>query len=292
VQDALLKALLQWPYSGIPENPGGWLFHVARNGALDVLRRNLSFQTPSDAVALELRRVADITDLDPALVEDDELRMVFMCCHPSLPRDARVALSLKTVGGFSVGEIARAFLAAEPTIAQRLVRAKRLVRDLQLTLELPSAADLTSRLDSVLEVIYLLFNEGYAAHTGEELIRTDLCNEALRLARLVANSPRTTDPAAHAVAVLIAFQGWTRSSRSNASRRCRATTFCLPSRRGFSASSVTRLAPRSPIGSRSSAAAASRSGGFCFAGSSSCSDAARSDNFGDNLRRSEEVRRR
>ena len=205
VQDALVKALQQWPYSGIPDNPAGWLFRVARNGALDALRRHASFR---DKVAVLARQLSeDVCDpVDESVLEDDELRMVFMCCHPSLPRDARVALSLKTVGGFSVTEIARAFLAAESTIAQRLVRAKRQIRDLGLTLELPSRHSYGERLESVLEVIYLLFNEGYSARAGEDLVRLDVCGEALRLGRLVADAPATTAPAAHALVALMAFQ--------------------------------------------------------------------------------------
>jgi RNA polymerase sigma factor (sigma-70 family) len=206
VQDALVKALQQWPYAGVPANPGGWLFRVARNGALDVLRRHSALQSRTDAIVVELTRLAETPDLEPRAVEDDELRMVFMCCHPALPRDARVALSLKTVGGFSVQEIARGVLASESTIAQRLVRAKRLIRELRLDLDLPEAAVLNDRLDSVLEVIYLLFNEGYKAHAGEDLIRTDLCGEAIRLGRLVAGSPKTTSPAAHALVSLMALQ--------------------------------------------------------------------------------------
>ena len=207
VQDALVKALQQWPYSGIPDNPGGWLLAVARNGALDVLRRHTAFAQRTDAIVAEIARTVSHTDLDPQAIEDDELRMVFMCCHPSLSQDARVALSLKTVGGFSVREIARAFLSSEAAIAQRLVRAKRAVRDLGLTFDLPEPAALGERLQSVLEVIYLMFNEGYGAHAGGDLVRPDLCREALRLGRLVANAPQTTMPEAHALVALMAFQG-------------------------------------------------------------------------------------
>jgi RNA polymerase sigma-70 factor (ECF subfamily) len=205
VQDSLLKALQQWPFSGIPENPGGWLFRVARNGALDALRRHASFRDKAAALAHELASTAHDA-VDESTLEDDELGMMFMCCHPSLPRDARVALSLKTVGGFSVPEIARAFLAAEPAIAQRLVRAKRQIREMDLDLELPDADGFGGRLESVLEVIYLLFNEGYGARSGDDLIRLDLCGEALRLGRLVADSPATSAPAAHALVALMAFQ--------------------------------------------------------------------------------------
>ena len=206
VQDALVKALQQWPYKGVPENPGAWLLAVARNGAVDVLRRNSAFVSREDAIVAEIAKSTSQPDLDRHAVEDDELRLVFMCCHPSLSPDARVALSLKTVGGFSVQEIARAFLVSGPTVAQRLVRAKRLVRELDLALDLPDTSALGPRLDSVLEVIYLMFNEGYAAHAGESLVRSDLCREALRLGRLVASAPQTTAPEAHALAALMAFQ--------------------------------------------------------------------------------------
>jgi RNA polymerase sigma-70 factor, ECF subfamily len=209
VQDALLKALQQWPYSGVPDNPGGWLFRVARNGALDVVRRDASFQARAHQIADELHRAFDERHQGDWAIEDDELRMVFMCCHPLLPMDSRVALSLKSACGFSVAEIARAFLTAEPTIAQRLVRAKRVLRDEDISLELPQGSDLATRLEAVLEVIYLLFNEGYNAHAGEELIRNDLCTEALRLGRLVANAGHlgpAGGPAAHALVALMAFQ--------------------------------------------------------------------------------------
>ena len=210
VQDALVKALQQWPFSGIPENPAGWLFQVARNGALDALRRDASFRERAPSIAAELTRTADTLSRADATIEgvlgDDELRMVFLCCHPALPRDSRVALSLKTVGGFSAREIARAFLAPEAAVAQRLVRAKRQLRETGATFDLPSGAELCDRLDSVLEVVYLMFNEGYAAHGGDDLVRIDLCREAVRLARLVAGSPLTGVPAAHALTALLAFQ--------------------------------------------------------------------------------------
>ena len=210
VQDALVKALQQWPYSGVPQNPGGWLFQVARNGALDVLRRDSSFAGRTAEITAELTRAGaigqpDRTDADD-LLRDDELRMVFLCCHPAIPAEARVALSLKTAGGFSVAEIARAYLVPDATIAQRLVRAKRQLRAQRVTFDLPSGPERTARLESVLEVIYLLFNEGYAARSGDDLVRVDLCTEALRLARLVAGNAEASTPAAHALVALIAFQ--------------------------------------------------------------------------------------
>ena len=208
VQEALLKALQNWPYSGVPQNPAGWLFRVARNAALDAIRHRTVVRKDA-ASYVSTHQDSELSELDDTALEeqlrDDELRMVLMCCHPALPRDARVALSLKTVGGFSTREIARAFLCDEPTIAQRLVRAKRQIRENPITFELPAGDDLASRLDSALEVIYLMFNEGYTAQSGEDLVRHDLCGEALRLARLLATSSVAT-PQAHALVAMIAFQ--------------------------------------------------------------------------------------
>jgi RNA polymerase sigma-70 factor, ECF subfamily len=208
VQEAMLRALQTWPYQGVPGNAAGWLFRVAHNLAVDAVRRDRTFAGKVDALVAELTR-SSLTSPDDAVVEeqlrDDELRMIFMCCHPDVPRDSRVALSLKAIGGFSVGEIARAFLCEETTIAQRIVRAKRQVRERRLTMELPGAGELARRLDSVLDVLYFMFNEGYAAHEGEELIRQDLCVEALRLARLVAASS-LAQPRAHALVALMALQ--------------------------------------------------------------------------------------
>jgi RNA polymerase sigma-70 factor (ECF subfamily) len=207
VQEAMLRALQTWPYSGLPENPPAWLFRVAHNATVDALRRNQLTFEKADALIAELSRPSMPHD-DPDLEErlrDDELRMIVMCCHPQISRDAAVALSLKTVGGFSVREIARAFLADDAAIAQRLVRAKRQIRERCLTLDMPRGAELQRRLDSVIEVIYFMFNEGYAAHEGEELIRQDLCLEALRLGRLIAESS-ITEPRIDALTALMAFQ--------------------------------------------------------------------------------------
>ena len=165
VQEAMLRALQTWPFQGVPENAGAWLFRVAHNIAIDAVRRNRMLGEKTDAIVAELSHSAAARPNDPYLEEqlrDDELRMIFMCCHSEIPRDARVALSLKTVGGFGVREIARAFLADDTAIAQRLVRAKRQIRDGRLTLDMPRGPELNRRLDSVLEVIYFMFNEGYA----------------------------------------------------------------------------------------------------------------------------------
>jgi len=190
VQEALLRALQSWSYSGIPSNPAAWLLQVARNAALDAIRHRKIASDKEPALIAELtaasRPLRPYETSPDAKLRDDELRMIFMCCHPALSSEASVALSLKAIGGFSVREIARAFLADEATIAQRLVRAKRQIREKGLSLDLPSGNELSLRLDSVLDVLYLMFNEGYDAHQGEELIRQDLRLEALRLAQLVA----------------------------------------------------------------------------------------------------------
>ena len=207
VQDALVKAVQTWPYQGVPDNPAGWIYQVAHNSAIDVVRRDRTFSAKSEAIVAELTR-SGIVQPEPARddsVQDDELRMIFMCCHPDIPADARVALSLKIIGGFGVREIARAFLCDEAAVAQRIVRAKRRIRERQLTLDLPTGDELTRRLDSVLEVIYLMFNEGYSAHDGAELIKQDLSFEALRLGRIVATSP-LAQPRAHALVALMALQ--------------------------------------------------------------------------------------
>jgi len=208
VQEALVRAVQTWPYEGVPANAAGWIYKVAHNIAIDIVRRDRTFSTKSDAIVAELLRSGTVS-ADPAAVDqqirDDELRMILMCCHPEISADARVALSLKIIGGFSVREIARAFLSDEAAIAQRIVRAKRQIRERQLTLDLPSGAELAHRLDSALDVIYLMFNEGYAAHEGAALVRQDLCVEALRLGRIVAESP-LAEPRVHALVALMALQ--------------------------------------------------------------------------------------
>ena len=214
VQEAMLRALRTWPYEGVPANAAGWLYTVAHNLAIDAVRRDQSFGDKTDAIVADIvqsasgERSAEASRSAEAAVDDqlkdDELRMIFMCCHPDIPRDASVALSLKTVGGFSVREIARAFLADESAIAQRLVRAQKQIRDRQLTLDLPSGGALGQRIDAVLDVLYFMFNEGYTAHEGAELIRRDLCMEALRLGRIVADTP-LANPKTHALVALMAL---------------------------------------------------------------------------------------
>src|SRR5262245_53409905 len=210
VQEALLQALRQWPFQGIPDNPRAWLVRAARNKALDLLRRQASLHRKEPELERRLReRQARTHAAHPPLapeLEDEQLAMIFVCCDPVLPSDARVALTLKAVSGFSVAEIARAFLSEEPTIAQRLVRAKRRIQEAGIKLALPSPVHIPSRLDSVLQVLYLLFNEGYAAHTGENLVREDLCVEAIRLAQLLASRSDTSLPKVHALLALFYLQ--------------------------------------------------------------------------------------
>src|SRR5262249_27631233 len=188
VQEAFEQALDRWPATGAPDRPGGWLLTTARRRAIDRLRRARRAGAHADAMAYEATLGAgdEIPDVsDPEAIADDRLRLVFTCCHPGLPADSRVALTLRLVGGLSTAEIARAFLVPEPTVAQRLVRAKRTIRDHRLPYEVPEGVELSARLPAVLAVIYLIFNEGYAAHAGETLVRHDLCEEAIRLGSLL-----------------------------------------------------------------------------------------------------------
>ena len=189
VQEAFAQALDHWPANETPDRPGAWLLTTARRRALDRLRRARRAGARADALAYEaaLGRMDESPDVtDPEAIPDDRLRLIFTCCHPGLSADSRVALTLRLVGGLSTAEIARAFLAPEPTIAQRLVRAKRTIRDRGFPYEVPQGVELPARLPAVLAVVYLIFNEGYAAHTGDALVRHELCQEAIRLGHMLA----------------------------------------------------------------------------------------------------------
>jgi len=207
-QDALLAALEQWPRDGVPPNPGAWLMATAKNRAIDLIRRNGRLDTKRDQIARELEPPA-APDLDAKLdddVGDDLLRLVFTCCHPVLSSEARVALTLRMLGGLTTDEIARAFVVPEATIAQRIVRAKRTLADKQVPFEVPRANELADRLASVLEVIYLVFNEGHAATAGERWTRPELCEDALRLGRILAGL-MPDESEVHGLVALMEIQG-------------------------------------------------------------------------------------
>src|SRR5262245_6098729 len=194
VADAYLVALERWPVDGIPDNPGAWITTTARNRAIDRVRRTRRFADKAEALARDAAGDADRAatamlraaedEMHP--IPDDQLRLIFTCCHPALAPESAIALTLRTLGGLTTPEIARAFLVPEPTLAQRLVRAKKKIRDSGIRYEVPSGDRLADRLDAVLRVLYLVFNEGYDASAGEALIRRELCAEAIRLTRIVA----------------------------------------------------------------------------------------------------------
>jgi RNA polymerase sigma factor (sigma-70 family) len=209
-QDALVAALEQWPESGVPRNPGAWLMATAKHRAIDHLRRNKRLQRKHEQLAHVLKKQAEAAapDLDAALdddVGDDLLRLVFTACHPALSTEARVALTLRLLGGLTTEEIARAFLVPEPTIAQRIVRAKRTLTEKQVAFEVPRGAELAVRLSSVLEVIYLVFNEGYTATAGDDWMRPALCEDALRLGRILAELV-PSEPEVHGLVALMEIQ--------------------------------------------------------------------------------------
>ena len=206
-QDALVAALEQWPKSGVPDNPGAWLMATAKHRAIDGLRRGARLERKQAELARDLEE-GEEPDLDAALdagVEDDLLRLIFMTCHPVLSRDARVALTLRLLGGLSTPEIARAFLVPEATVAQRIVRAKRTLAAANVPFEVPGERERAARLESVLEVVYLVFNEGYSASAGEDWIRPSLCAEALRLGRILAGLA-PGEPEVHGLVALMELQ--------------------------------------------------------------------------------------
>ena len=215
-QDALVAALEQWPESGIPDNPGAWLMAAAKHRAIDHFRRNKLLERKHGELGRELqsRQERAVADFETAIdddIGDDLLRLVFTACHPVLSSEGRVALTLRLLGGLTTEEIARAFLVPEPTVAQRIVRAKRILADAHVPFELPRGSERASRLSSVLEVIYLVFNEGYTATAGADGMRPALCEDALRLGRILAELT-PNDPEVHGLVALMEIQ----SSRARA----------------------------------------------------------------------------
>jgi RNA polymerase sigma factor (sigma-70 family) len=213
--DALVAALEQWPESGIPDNPGAWLMRTAKHRAIDLFRRNSMADRKHEDLGRDYSaRELTMPDLDSSLddpIGDDLLRLIFIACHPVLPKDARLALTLRLLGGLTTHEIARAFVSSEPTIAQRIVRAKRTLSEKRVPFEIPRGAELYERLASVLEVIYLIFNEGYTATAGDDWMRPALCEEALRKGRILAELA-PTEPEVHGLVALMEIQ----ASRSRA----------------------------------------------------------------------------
>ncbi|WP_406180477.1 RNA polymerase sigma factor [Streptomyces sp. NBC_01006] len=213
-QDALVAALEQWPESGVPDKPGAWLMATAKHRAIDLVRRKETYARKLAEVGRTLEDVPPPAEpAAPDDIDDDLLRLIFTACHPVLATEARIALTLRLMGGLTTQEIARAFLTSEPTVAQRIVRAKRALAKAGVPFEVPYGADREERLASVLEVIYLIFNEGYSATAGDDLVRPALCEDALRLARVLAGlMPK--EPEVHGLAALLEFQASRISART------------------------------------------------------------------------------
>lgn len=208
VQEALARALQTWPYYGIPRNPAAWITQVSKNLALDLIRREKVFRNKAVEVAHLIESLsAESSGETGNEITDDRLRMMFVCCHPLVSQEAQVALALKTLCGFSAAEIGRAFLTSEAAIAKRLTRAKQKIREARVSFEIPAGEELAQRLDGVLQTLYLLFNEGYKASAGEQLIREELCHEAIRLAVLLAEHPAGNQPRVHALLALMLLNG-------------------------------------------------------------------------------------
>jgi RNA polymerase sigma-70 factor, ECF subfamily len=212
-QDALVDALRQWPRDGTPRNPGAWLTAVGKRKAVDLFRRDRTLRAKYATLGRDLESAAgttgdpidDSADFDPERIDDDRLRLIFVACHPVLPVPARVALTLRLVGGLTTAEIARAYVVPEPTVAQRIVRAKKTIADAGVPFEVPTGDDRAARLGTVLEVIYLIFNEGYSATAGDQWLRPELCDEALRLGRVLAGlAPEEAE--VHGLVGLMEFQ--------------------------------------------------------------------------------------
>ncbi len=208
VQEAMVKALQTWPYYGVPKNPAAWLTQTAKNLALDVIRREKLFAEKQPQIITFIEHWAEECDPNesPAFdseIKDRRLQLMFACCHPLIPQDSQTALALKTLCGFSPAEIAKAFLTSEAAIAKRLTRARQKIQEQRIAFEIPDAEEMPARLDSVLQTLYLLFNEGYKASSGDSLVREELCREAIRLATLLAAHPVSNQPRVHALAALM-----------------------------------------------------------------------------------------
>ena len=205
VQEALVRALQTWPYYGVPKNPSAWIMQVARNLALDVVRRQQVFRDKQKEISVLMDQTSppqEVLSLDQEL-KDDRLRLMFLCCHPRIPQEGQVALALKTLCGLGISEISRAFLTTEAAVAKRLTRAKQQIRQASIPFEIPAGEELSQRLEGVWQTLYLLFNEGYKASSGDQLIRQELCHEAIRLAGLLAEHRAGDRPKTHALLSLM-----------------------------------------------------------------------------------------
>jgi RNA polymerase sigma factor (sigma-70 family) len=221
VQEALVRALQTWPYNGVPGNPAAWLMQTAKRLALDLIRREKLFLDKQPEITATIEQRMGVPDSVDAPMFDDEikdgrLRLIFACCHPLVSQESQTALALKTLCGFSPGEIARAFLTTEAAIAKRLTRARQSIHEAAIPFEIPAGADLSARLDGVLQVLYLLFNEGYKASSGESLVRAELCHEAIRLTTSLAEHPATRQPRTHALLALMLLNASRLPARTDA----------------------------------------------------------------------------
>jgi RNA polymerase sigma factor (sigma-70 family) len=219
MQEALLKAMRTWGLGGVPRNPSAWLMRVAKNRALDIVRRESNFRSKEKELTAFFEQrpesAEDSVRFDEE-IRDDQLRLIFACCHPDLQREAQVALTLKTLCGFGEREIAAAFLTSSAAIAKRLVRARQKIRETPITLDIPAGPKLAARLDTVLQTLYLLFNEGYKASHGDDLVRKELCDEAIRLAEILADHPAGDRPRMHALLALMLLNAARLSARADA----------------------------------------------------------------------------
>lgn len=218
VQESLVRALQTWPYRGVPDNPAAWLMQTAKHLALDQLRREKNWREKEEGIAIDHERwlsTPQVQDEHQGTFADDTLRMMFVCFHPQLSVEAQTALALRTLGGLSPAEIAAAFLCSEAAISKRLVRARQRIKELALPFAVPEMRELPERLDGVLATLYLLFNEGYKASSGERLVREELCHEAIRLTSLLAEHPATATPKTFALLALMQFNAARLSSRTD-----------------------------------------------------------------------------
>lgn len=218
VQDALIRALQTWPYYGVPANPAAWLMQTAKHRALDVIRREKFFHDKQPEITIAIGERLSEEDDAPRFddeIKDDRLRLIFACCHPQISQEAQTALALKTLCGLSPSEIASAFLTTETAIAKRLTRARQSIRDLGIPFEIPVGEELSVRLDSVLQVLYLLFNEGYKASSGDSLVREELCHQAIQLGLLLAEHPAANRPRTHALVALMLLNASRLHSRTD-----------------------------------------------------------------------------